>query len=134
MPYIHDGGMLSNNENFNAKNVSFSSQQIETEEFISMVAAIKEQHRQELERLEQDLRTSLFLSAKQAAQERAKEQLESWQKLIKEQKQESIQLHKRIKEMESLQKRQLKIENQQLQERLRELENMKRTSTSKDGF
>ncbi|WP_191761366.1 hypothetical protein [Komarekiella delphini-convector] len=125
---------MSNNEDFNAENLPKSSQPIEKEEFISMVAAIKEQHRIELERLEQDLRTSLFLSVKQAAQERAKEQLESWQKLIKEQKQESIQLHKRIKEMESLQKRQLKIENQQLQERLRELENMKRTSTPKDGF
>ena len=83
-------------------------------------AALEEQHKQELERLSQELRIGLQAEANARAEEQAKEQVESLQKLFKQQKEQNIQLQQRLDEMESL--RQLEIENQQLQQRIHELE------------
>ncbi|MBD6620984.1 hypothetical protein FNW02_35970 [Komarekiella sp. 'clone 1'] len=89
-------------------------------ENIENVAAIKEQHKLELERLEQELRIGLQAEATARAEAQIKEQLEAYQKLLQQQKEQNIQLQQRLDEMESL--RQLEIENQQLQQRIQELE------------
>ncbi|MBD6620158.1 hypothetical protein FNW02_31295 [Komarekiella sp. 'clone 1'] len=89
-------------------------------ENIESIAAIKEQHKLELERLEQELRIGLQAEATARAEAQIKEQLEAYQKLLQQQKEQNIQLQQRLDEMESL--RQLEIENQQLQQRIQELE------------
>ena len=84
-------------------------------------AALEEQHKQELERLSQELRIGLQAEANARAEEQAKEQVESLQKLFKQQKEQNIQLQQRLDEMESL--RQLEAENQYLKQRIQDLEN-----------
>ena len=101
--------------------VSESSGRTYPKEYSEAIAALKEQHQQELERLEQELRIGLQAEANARAEEQAKEQVESLQKLFKQQKEQNIKLEERLNEMESL--RQLETENQQLRQRIQDLEN-----------
>jgi hypothetical protein len=89
-------------------------------ENIESIASLKEQHQQELERLEQDIRIGLQVEATARAEAQVQEQLQSLQQLFKQQKEQNIQLQQRLDEMEGLRK--LEIENQQLQQRIQELE------------
>ncbi|MBW4617453.1 MAG: coiled-coil domain-containing protein 85 [Desmonostoc vinosum HA7617-LM4] len=89
-------------------------------EYALAVAQLKQQHQQELERLEQDLRIGLFSEATAQAQQQVQEQLTALQQLFQQQKQENIQLQHRLFELEGL--RQLELENQRLQKRIQELE------------
>ncbi|MEH2436072.1 MAG: hypothetical protein V7K25_17780 [Nostoc sp.] len=100
---------------------SFSSERTYPKEYSEAIAALKEQHQQELERLEQELRIGLQTEATARAEEQVQEQLSSLQPLFKQQKEQNIQLQQRLDEMESL--RQLEAENQQLQQRIQDLEN-----------
>ncbi len=67
------------------------------------------------------MRIGLQAEANARAEEQAKEQVESLQKLFKQQKEENIQLQQRLSEMEGL--RELEAENQQLKQRIQDLEN-----------
>ncbi|MHC5862683.1 MAG: hypothetical protein ACYTXM_35920, partial [Nostoc sp.] len=89
-------------------------------EYTEAIAAIEERHKQALEQLSQELRIGLQAEVSARAEEQTKEQVESLQKLFKQQKEENIQLQQRLSEMEGLRK--LEIENQQLQQRIQELE------------
>ncbi|MBW4426962.1 MAG: hypothetical protein KME50_21575 [Nostoc desertorum CM1-VF14] len=89
-------------------------------EYSEAIAALKEQHQQELERLQQELRIGLQSEATTRAEAQVQEQIQSLQQLFKQQKEENVQLQQRLLEMESL--RQLEAENQQLQQRIQELE------------
>ncbi|MCC5618291.1 hypothetical protein LC605_25040 [Nostoc sp. CHAB 5836] len=90
-------------------------------ENIESIAFLKEQHKLELERLEQDIRIGLQVEATARAEAQVKEQLQSLQQLFKQQKEQNIQLQQRLVEMEGLRK--LETENQQLQQRIQDLEN-----------
>ncbi|BBD62935.1 hypothetical protein NIES2109_57850 (plasmid) [Nostoc sp. HK-01] len=89
-------------------------------EYAEAIAQLKQQHQQELERLEQDLRIGLLSEATAQAQQQVQEQLTGLQNLFQQQKQENIQLQQRLYELEGL--RQLELENQRLQKRIQELE------------
>jgi DNA repair exonuclease SbcCD ATPase subunit len=89
-------------------------------ENIESIAFLKEQHQQELERLEQELRIGLQVEATEAAEAQIKEQLSAYQELLQQQKEQNIQLQQRLDEMEGL--RRLETENHQLQQRIQELE------------
>lgn len=102
-------------------NASLTSERKYPKEYEDVIAALKEQHRQEMERLEQELRIGLQAETRGRVEEQVTEQLESSQKLNKEQKQEIIQLRQHIQEIEGL--RQLEFENQRLLSRIQELEN-----------
>ncbi|MBD6620046.1 hypothetical protein FNW02_30680 [Komarekiella sp. 'clone 1'] len=112
--------LLINNEDLDAASVPFPRERNYPPEYTEAIAQIKEQHRQELERLEQELRIGLQTEATARAEAQAREQLESSQKLYQQQKSEIIQLRQYIQEIEGL--RQLEVENQRLQQRLKELE------------
>ncbi len=100
--------------------VSFSAERTYPKEYAEAIAALKEQHQQELERLQQELRIGLQSEATARAEEQVSEQIQSLQQLFKQQKEENIHLQQRLLEMESL--RQLEAENQELQQRIQELE------------
>jgi hypothetical protein len=89
-------------------------------ENIESIAFLKEQHKLELERLEQELRIGLQVEATEAAEAQIKEQLSAYQELLQQQKEQNIQLQQRLDEMEGLRK--LETENHQLQQRIQELE------------
>ncbi|BCL39986.1 hypothetical protein [Nostoc sp. MS1] len=89
-------------------------------EYAEAIAALKQQHRQELERLEQELRIGLLSEATAKAEEQVQEQLTSLQQLFQQQKEQNTQLQQRLDKMEAL--RQLEYENQQLKQRIQELE------------
>ncbi|MBD2302882.1 hypothetical protein [Nostoc sp. FACHB-190] len=89
-------------------------------EYAEAIAQLKQQHQQELERLEEELRVGLFSEANAKAEQQVQEQIEALQNLFQQQKQENIQLQQRIFELEGL--RQLELENQRLQKRIQELE------------
>ncbi|BBD70729.1 hypothetical protein NIES4072_70950 [Nostoc commune NIES-4072] len=101
--------------------VSESSDRTYPKQYSEAIAQIKEQHQQELERLQQELRIGLQSEATARAEEQVSEQIQSLQQLFKQQKEENIQLQQRLSEMEGLRK--LEIENQLLQQRIQELEN-----------
>ncbi|MHC5721466.1 MAG: hypothetical protein ACYTX0_57995, partial [Nostoc sp.] len=84
------------------------------------IAALKEQHKLELERLSQELRIGLQAEVSARAEAQVSEQIQSLQNLYKEQKEQNIQLQQRLDEMEGLRK--LETENQQLHQRIQELE------------
>ncbi|MHC5917388.1 MAG: hypothetical protein ACYTXE_41860 [Nostoc sp.] len=112
--------LLINNADLDATSVSFPRERNYPPEYTSAIAQIKEQHQQELERLEQELRIGLQTEAATRAEEQVQEQIQSLQNLYKQQKEQNIQLQQRLDEMEGLRK--LEIENQQLQQRIQELE------------
>ena len=113
--------LLINNADLDAAIVSDSSERTYPKEYTEAIAALKEQHQQELERLQQELRIGLQSEATARAEAQVSEQIQSLQNLYKQQKEQNIQLQQRLDEMESL--RQLSTENQQLKERIRDLEN-----------
>lgn len=113
--------LLVNNTDLDAAIVSDSTERTYPKVYAEAIAALKEQHKLELERLEQELRIGLQSEATARAEAQVSEQIQSLQNLYKQQKEENIQLQQRLDEMESL--RQLETENQQLKERIRDLEN-----------
>ncbi|AUB42139.1 ATPase involved in DNA repair [Nostoc flagelliforme CCNUN1] len=116
--------LLVNNADLTDENdtiASFSTQRRYPKEYTEVIAELKEQHRRELERLEQELRIGLQAEANARAEAQIREQLESSQKLYQQQKSENIKLQQRLDEMQGL--RQLELENQRLQQRIEELEN-----------
>ncbi|MHC5777059.1 hypothetical protein [Nostoc sp.] len=113
--------LLVNNTDLDAAIVSESNQRTYPPEYAEALAALKEQHKLELERLEQELRIGLQAEVNARAEAQVSEQIQSLQNLYRQQKEENIQLQQRLDEMESL--RQLSTENQQLKERIRDLEN-----------
>ncbi|MBD2511820.1 hypothetical protein H6G91_32045 [Nostoc muscorum FACHB-395] len=112
--------MLINNADLDAASVPFSRGRTYPAEYTEAIAALKEQHKQELDRLEQELRIGLQTEAATRAEAQVQEQIQSLQNLYKQQKEQNIQLQQRLDEMEGLRK--LEIENQQLQQRIQELE------------
>ncbi|MBD2459207.1 hypothetical protein H6G80_34870 [Nostoc sp. FACHB-87] len=99
---------------------SLSQQRTYPKEYAEAIAQLKQQHQQELERLEKDLRIGLQAEATTQAQQQVQEQLTTLQNLFQKQKEENIQLQHRLFELEGL--RQLELENQRLQKRIQELE------------
>ncbi|WP_414573106.1 hypothetical protein [Nostoc sp. CCY 9925] len=113
---------LVNNTDLNNDAIeSFSTERTYPKEYAEAIAQLKQQHQQELERLEQDLRIGLQTEATTQAQQQVQEQLTALQNLFQQQKEENIQLQQRLFELEGL--RQLELENQRLQRRIQELEN-----------
>ncbi|MDZ8139577.1 MAG: hypothetical protein RM049_30535 [Nostoc sp. DedQUE04] len=113
--------LLVNNADLDDAIVSESTERTYPKEYAEAIAALKEQHQQELERLQEELRIGLQSEATARAEAQVSEQIQSLQNLYKQQKEQNIQLQQRLDEMESL--RQLETENQQLKERIRDLEN-----------
>ncbi|OYE00606.1 hypothetical protein [Nostoc sp. 'Peltigera membranacea cyanobiont' 232] len=101
--------------------VSEPSERRYPKEYSEAIAALEKQHKQELERLEQELRIGLQAEAGARAEAQVQEQILSLQNLYKQQKEQNIQLQQRLDEMESL--RQLETENQQLRQHIQDLEN-----------
>ncbi|MBW4429504.1 MAG: hypothetical protein KME50_35335 [Nostoc desertorum CM1-VF14] len=112
--------LLINNADLDAASVPFPRERNYPAEYSEAIAAIEERHKQELERLEQELRIGLQAEVSARAEEQVQEQIQSLQNLYKQQKEQNIQLQERLDEMEGLKK--LEIENQQLQQRIQELE------------
>lgn len=112
---------LVSNADLDAPSVPFPTERTYPKEYSEVIAQLKQQHQQELERLEQELRIGLLSEASAKAEEQVQEQLASLQKLFQEQKEQNIQLQQRLDEMEGL--NQLELENQRLQRRIQELEN-----------
>jgi hypothetical protein len=112
---------LVSNADLDAPSVPFSTERTYPKEYAEVITQLKQQHQQELERLEQELRIGLLSEASAKAEEQVQEQLASLQKLFQEQKEQNIQLQQRLDEMEAL--RQLEFENQQLRQHIQELEN-----------
>ncbi len=113
--------LLVNNTDLDAAIVSQSTERTYPKVYAEALAALKEQHKLELERLSQELRIGLQAEVNARAEAQVSEQIQSLQNLYRQQKEENIQLQQRLDEMESL--RQLSTENQQLKERIRDLEN-----------
>ncbi|OYE02439.1 hypothetical protein [Nostoc sp. 'Peltigera membranacea cyanobiont' 232] len=113
--------LLINNTDLDAPSVPFPRERSYPAEYTEAIAAIEERHRQELERLSQELRIGLQSEATAKAEEQVQEQIQSLQNLYKQQREQNIQLQQRLDEMESL--RQLQTENQQLKQRIQDLEN-----------
>ncbi|MHC0067344.1 hypothetical protein ACWATR_31275 [Nostoc sp. UIC 10890] len=112
--------LLINNGDLDAASVPFPRERTHPAEYTEAIAALKEQHKHELERLEQELRIGLQAEVSARAEEQVIEQIQSLQNLYKQQREQNIQLQERLDEMEALKK--LEIENQQLQQRIQELE------------
>ncbi|QLE52610.1 hypothetical protein FD724_31935 (plasmid) [Nostoc sp. C057] len=113
--------LLINNADLDAASVPFSRGRDYPPEYTEAIAAIEERHKQELERLSQEMRIGLQTEATARAEEQVQEQIQSLQQLFKQQKEENIQLQQRLSEMEGLRK--LETENQQLRQRIQDLEN-----------
>ncbi|MBN3869705.1 hypothetical protein [Nostoc sp. JL33] len=112
--------LLVNNTDLDAAIVSESTERTYPQEYAEALAALKEQHKLELERLEQELRIGLQAEVSARAEAQVSEQIQSLQQLYNQQKEQNIQLQQRLDEMEGLRK--LDIENQQLHQRIQELE------------
>ncbi|MEH2355962.1 hypothetical protein [Nostoc sp.] len=112
--------LLVNNADLDAASVPFPKERNYPPEYTEVIAAIEERHKQELERLSQELRIGLQAEAGAKAEAHIQEQIQSLQNLYKQQKEQNIQLQQRLLEMEGLQR--LEVENQQLQQRIQELE------------
>lgn len=112
---------LVKNADLDASSVPYPTERTYPKEYAEVIAQLKQQHQQELERLEQDLKIGLQTEATTQAQQQVQEQLTALQNLFQQQKEENIQLQHRLFELEGL--RQLELENQRLQKRIQELEN-----------
>ena len=112
--------LLLNNADLDAASVPLPRGRSYPAEYTEAIAAIEERHKQELERLEQELRIGLQAEAGAKAEAQVQEQIQSLQNLYKQQKEQNIQLQQRLDDMEGLRK--LEIENQQLLSRIQELE------------
>ncbi|QLE53901.1 hypothetical protein FD724_39005 (plasmid) [Nostoc sp. C057] len=113
--------LLINNTDLDAPSVPFPRERTYPAEYTEAIAAIEERHKQELERLSQELRIGLQTEATANAEAQVQEQIQSLQNLYKQQREQNVQLQRRLDEMESL--RQLETENQQLRQRIQDLEN-----------
>nr|WP_230968138.1 hypothetical protein [Nostoc sp. WHI] len=122
--------LLINNADLDAASVQFPRERTYPTEYAEAIAAIEERHRQELERLSQDLRIGLQTEAAARAEAQVQEQIQSLQNLYKQQKEQNIQLQQRLDEMEGLRK--LETENQQLRQRIQDLENSFEPRTGQD--
>ncbi|QFS51748.1 hypothetical protein [Nostoc sphaeroides] len=112
--------LLVNNTDLDVAIVSDSTERIYPKVYAEAIAALKEQHKLELERLEQELRIGLQAEVSARAEAQVSEQIQSMHFLYNQQKEQNIQLQQRLDEMEG--KRLLDIENQQLHQRIQELE------------
>ncbi|MCC5612594.1 hypothetical protein LC612_39345, partial [Nostoc sp. CHAB 5834] len=112
--------LLVNNTDLDAAIVSQSTERTYPKEYAEAIAALKEQHKLELERLSQELRIGLQAEVSARAEAQVSEQIQSMHFLYKQQKEQNIQLQQRLDEMEGLRK--LETENQQLHQRIQELE------------
>ncbi|MEH1865353.1 MAG: hypothetical protein V7K69_10110 [Nostoc sp.] len=112
--------LLINNGDLDAASVPFPRERTYPAEYTEAITAIEERHKQELERLSQELRIGLQSEATARAEAQVQEQIQSLQQLFTQQKEQNIHLQQRLLEMESL--RQLETENQQLLSRIQELE------------
>ncbi|MDZ8140132.1 MAG: hypothetical protein RM049_33390 [Nostoc sp. DedQUE04] len=112
--------LLINNTDLDAASVPFPRERNYSPEYSEAIAAIEERHKQELERLSQEMRIGLQTEATAKAEKQVQEQIQSLQNLYRQQKEQNIQLQQRLDEMEGLRK--LETENQQLQQRIQELE------------
>ncbi|MBD2730605.1 hypothetical protein H6G96_30890 [Nostoc sp. FACHB-892] len=125
--------LLINNADLTGLNdaiVSESNERTYPKEYTEAITAIEERHKQELERLSQELRIGLQTEAAARAEAQVQEQIQSLEQLFKQQKEENIQLQQRLDEMEGLRK--LETENQQLRQRIQDLENSKEPRTGQD--
>ncbi|MBD2534020.1 hypothetical protein H6G97_32570 [Nostoc flagelliforme FACHB-838] len=113
--------MSINNADLDAASVPLPRERNYSPEYTEAIAALEERHKQELERLSQELRIGLQTEAAARAEAQVQEQIQSLQNLYKQQREQNIQLQQRLDEMEGLQK--LEIENQQLKQRIQDLEN-----------
>lgn len=113
--------LLINNADLDAPSVPLPRERSYPAEYTEAIAAIEERHKQELERLSQELRIGLQAEAGAKAEAQVQEQIQSLQNLYKQQKEQNIQLQQRLNEMEGLRK--LEAENQQLKQRIQDLEN-----------
>ncbi|QFS51729.1 hypothetical protein GXM_09223 [Nostoc sphaeroides CCNUC1] len=112
--------LLINNADLDAASVPFTRERNYPPEYTEAIAALKEQHKLELERLSQELRIGLQTEAIAYAEEQVQEQIQSLQNLYKQQREQNVQLQQRLDEMEGLRK--LEAENQQLKQRIQDLE------------
>ncbi|WP_242038164.1 hypothetical protein [Tolypothrix sp. FACHB-123] len=112
---------LVNNTDLDASTVPLAPERTYPSQYVEAIAQLKQQHQQELERLEQELRIGLQAEATAKAEQQVQEQLTALQNLFQQNKEENIQLQQRLDELEEL--RQLEFENQQLKQRIQELEN-----------
>ncbi|MHC5915341.1 MAG: hypothetical protein ACYTXE_31090 [Nostoc sp.] len=119
--FVDGERLLINNADLDAPSVPFPRERTYPAEYSEAIAAIEERHKQELERLSQEMRIGLQTEATAKAEEQVQEQIQSLQQLFKQQKEENIQLQQRLSEMEGLRK--LEAENQQLRQRIQDLEN-----------
>ncbi|MBN3948376.1 MAG: hypothetical protein HWQ38_18755 [Nostoc sp. NMS7] len=90
-------------------------------EYEEAIAQLKQQHREEVSRLENELRVGLLSQAQSVAVLEVKEQLDAANAIARRTKEENIALQQRLDELESL--RQLEVENQRLQQDNEELRN-----------
>ncbi|WP_242065011.1 hypothetical protein [Nostoc sp. FACHB-133] len=118
--FVDGERLLINNADLDAPSVPFPRERTYPAEYTEAIAALEEQHKQELEQLSQELRIGLQAEAGARAEAQVQEQIQSLQNLYRQQKEQNVQLQQRLDEMEGLRK--LEIENQQLQQRIQELE------------
>ena len=90
-------------------------------EYIEAIAQLKQQHQQELARLEEEIRIKLQTEAQEAAAQRLADELAAKDAIAHGLKEKAIALQKKVDELESLRK--LETENQQLRQRIQDLEN-----------
>ncbi|MCF2152208.1 hypothetical protein IQ276_038650 [Desmonostoc muscorum LEGE 12446] len=115
-----DGEELINNDDLDAPSVPFPTQRTLPPEYVEAIAARDAQHKEEMQRLEQELRIALVNEARELAQQQLAHELQSIRELYRKEKQEKIQLQQRVDELEGL--RQLSSVSQQQQQRIEELE------------
>ncbi|HYX17456.1 MAG TPA: hypothetical protein VE944_24495 [Nostoc sp.] len=81
--------LLINNADLDAPSVPLPRERSYPAEYSEAIAAIEERHKQELERLEQELRIGLQTEAATRAEAQVQEQIQSLQNLYKQQKEQS---------------------------------------------
>ena len=89
-------------------------------EYEEAIAQLKQQHQEELRRIESDVRTGLLSEAEERAKELVREHLAASQAIASTKALEVAKLQQKVDELESL--RTLEVENQQLQQRIEGLE------------
>ncbi|MBE9037654.1 hypothetical protein [aff. Roholtiella sp. LEGE 12411] len=114
-----DGGreLISNND---LVAITAPKERTYPPQYQEAIAQLQSSHKQELERLEQEIRIRIQTGAESAATRKVAEQLEMHSRIASQLKQQNIHLQQKLDEMENL--RSLEIENQQLQQRVQELE------------
>ncbi|MBD2505068.1 hypothetical protein [Anabaena azotica] len=121
---------LVNNNDLDASSVPYPTQRAYSPEYAEAIAQLKEQHQQEIERLEQELRIGLLSEAKAQAEQQVQEELTSWQKLFQQQREQNVLLQQRLEEIEA--SKQLQYENQQKQP-VQEIENAVKENSIQQG-